>query len=58
MTNTRKTEKLKIKSDTKVFFKRRESEKEVIQNIFKPRPGAGDDAMEQVILKYTNVIPK
>ena len=56
-TPTRKRQRLNRLDNTKTFFRRRESQQDTIQDLFKPKHGDGEDAMEKVILKYTNVLP-
>ena len=56
-TPTRKRQRLNRLDNTKTFFRRRESQQDTIQDLFKPKQGDGEDAMEKVILKYTNVLP-
>ena len=40
----------------KPTYFRRVSQEDVIDDLFKPKQDDGQDAMEKVILKYTNVI--
>jgi hypothetical protein len=57
---TKKTKKFfnMVDSAKPGLYKRRESQEDVINDLFKPKQEDGVDAMEKVILKYTNVIPK
>ena len=61
MTTGRKRQKFnRLQNDNtfKPVFKKRESQDDIVQDLFKPKVDEGEDAMNQVILKYTNVIPK